>query len=64
MSVRQPRELQDGARYHVTARANRKEMILDKGPMKELFLSVVRRAKTKYDFRIENFRNAQQSFDG
>jgi len=39
----------------VTARANRKEMILDTGPMKELFLSVVLRAKKKYDFRIENF---------
>jgi putative transposase len=45
----------DGARYHVTARANRKEMILDAVTMKELFLSVVKRAKNKYDFRIENF---------
>ena len=44
-----------GARYHVTARANRKEMILDTSAMKELFLSVVKRAKLKYDFRIENF---------
>ena len=47
--------LQDGARYHITARANRKEMILDASPMKELFLSVVKRAKFKYKFRIENF---------
>ncbi len=53
--MRKPRELQDGARYHVTARANRKEMILDSGSMKELFLSVVKRAKQKYRFRIENF---------
>ncbi|MCX7024564.1 MAG: transposase [Spirochaetes bacterium] len=53
--MRKPRELQDGAHYHVTARANRQEMILDNGPMKELFLSVVKRAKIKYDFRIENF---------
>jgi putative transposase len=53
--MRKPRELRAGARYHVTARANRKEMILDRGAMKELFLSVVRRAKLKYDFRIENF---------
>ncbi|MDA8426729.1 MAG: transposase [Treponema sp.] len=44
-----------GARYHVTARANRKEMILDTSSMKELFLSVVARAKKKYDFRLENF---------
>lgn len=53
--MRHPRQLSEGARYHVTARANRKEMILDTIAMKELFLSVVRRAKKKYDFRIENF---------
>jgi putative transposase len=47
--------LQAGARYHVTARANRKEMILEHRRMKDLFLAVVRRAKDKYDFRIENF---------
>jgi putative transposase len=53
--MRRPRELKYGARYHVTARANRKEMILDTASMKELFLWVVKRAKAKYDFRIENF---------
>jgi REP element-mobilizing transposase RayT len=30
-------------------------MILDSSSMKELFLSVMKRAKTKYEFRIENF---------
>jgi hypothetical protein len=39
-SMRQPRKLEDGARYHVTARANRKEMISRYDAMKELFLSV------------------------
>ena len=53
--MRRHRELLDGARYHVTARANRQEMILDNASMKELFMSVVKRAKGKYDFRIENF---------
>lgn len=53
--MRKPRELAEGARYHVTARANRKEMILDDRRMKRLFLSVVKRAKGKYDFRLENF---------
>jgi putative transposase len=53
--MRKPRELEEGARYHVTARANRKEMILDSSAMKGLFLSVVKRAKAKYDFRLENF---------
>ena len=53
--MRKPRELQDGARYHVTAQANRREMILDNAEIKELFESVMRRAKLKYDFQIENF---------
>ena len=48
--MRKPRELQDGALYHVTARANRKEMILDTRGMKELFLQVVVRARKRYDF--------------
>lgn len=53
--MRQPRKLEEGARYHVTARANRKEMILDSSAIKDLFLSVVKRAKAKYDFQLENF---------
>ena len=39
----------------MTARANRKEMILETAAMKDLFLHTVARAKKKYDFRIENF---------
>ena len=54
-SMRKPRELREGARYHVTARANRKEMIFDPGAIKDLFLAVVKRAKRRYAFRIENF---------
>lgn len=53
--MRKPRQLEDGARYHVTARANRQEMILDSSAIKELFLSVVKRAKVRYAFRLENF---------
>jgi REP element-mobilizing transposase RayT len=53
--MRKPRKLQDGARYHVTARANWRELILDHDGIKDLFLNVVLRAKKKYDFRIENF---------
>lgn len=45
----------DNAKYHVSARINRKEMILDAPRMKLLFLEVVSRAKTKYKFEIENF---------
>ena len=53
--MRKPRELREGALYHVTARANRQEMILDGKGMKDLFLEVLTRAKGKYRFRIENF---------
>jgi putative transposase len=55
VGMRKPRQLEKGARYHVTARANRKEIILDTSATKELFLSVVKRAKGKYNFRLENF---------
>lgn len=53
--MRKPRELKTGALYHVTARANRKEMILDSRGMKDLFLETLTRAKKRYAFRIENF---------
>jgi REP element-mobilizing transposase RayT len=49
------KKLRDGGRYHVIARANRKEMILESTVMKDVFLETVARAKKKYDFRIENF---------
>jgi len=55
LSMRKPRQLQNGAHYHVSARANRQEMILRQDSCKELFLDVVRRAKKKFPFRIENF---------
>ena len=53
--MRKPRELKTGALYHVTARANRKEMILDDRGMKDLFLGTLSRAKKRYKFRVENF---------
>jgi putative transposase len=53
--MRKPRELREQAKYHVTARANRKEMILDSSRTKALFLGVVIRAKKRYSFRIDNF---------
>ena len=40
--MRKARELKAGAVYHVTARANRKEMILDnRRGMKDLFLELL-----------------------
>jgi putative transposase len=53
--MRKPRQLQPGAKYHVSARANRQEMILSNDEVKVLFLDVVKRAKKKYRFKIENF---------
>jgi putative transposase len=53
--MRRKRVLKDGARYHVAARANRKEMILQPEAIKKLFLSTVKRAKVKYRFTIGNF---------
>jgi putative transposase len=53
--MRKPRELRESAKYHVTARANRKEMILDSSRTKALFLEIVAQAKKRYHFRIDNF---------
>jgi putative transposase len=53
--MRRARVLQKGARYHVTARANRREMILDNDAIKELFVETIKRARVRYDFRVENF---------
>jgi putative transposase len=53
--MRKNREIQDGAIYHVIARANRRELILDDAETKELFLTVVKVAKKKHEFSIKNF---------
>jgi len=39
----------------VTARVNNRALLLRKVEAKELFLSVIRRARRKYAFRIDNF---------
>jgi putative transposase len=53
--MRKRRELLENARYHVSTRANRGEYIFNTIQVKELFLHVIRRAKKKFDFSIENF---------
>jgi len=53
--MRKARILQSGARFHVSGRANRKEMILDSPGMKACFLEVIMQAKKRFDFSIENF---------
>ena len=53
--MRRNRILKPGATYHVTARANRQEMIFHCEAMKTLFLATIRRAKQKYRFQVHNF---------
>jgi len=53
--MRKPRKLKPGASYHVFSKANRGEMIFNYPAVKEMFMEVVRRAKTKYRFEIKNF---------
>lgn len=55
MLMRKPRLLLPGARYHVTARVNNRALLLKRTEAKELFLAVLRRARRKYSFRIDNF---------
>jgi putative transposase len=53
--MRRNRKLKPDATYHVTARANRKEMVLYCDAMKALFLATVKRAKKKFRFQVHNF---------
>ena len=53
--MRKPRELKENASYHVIARANRKEMILNTPEIKEMMMEVLRRAKLKFAFAVKNF---------
>lgn len=53
--MRKPRMLQKGAKYHVCARINKGELIFESDEIKNLFLDIVKRAKKKYNFLLENF---------
>ena len=62
MDVRKKRLLQEGAYYHVGARANRKDFILASPGTKELLSSVINQAAGKYDFTIDNFTIMENHF--
>jgi len=47
--------LSTGAVYHVTARTNKKELLLESPLAKTLFLETLARAKAKHCFEIDNF---------
>jgi len=53
--MRQRRFLVEGAEYHVTARANRQEFILESAEVKDLLMRVLREAKRKFTFRVRTF---------
>lgn len=53
--MRRPRHIVEEGRYHLIARANRGEFILESDDVKRLFLETLKRAKTRYSFDIEMF---------
>jgi putative transposase len=61
--MRKPREIQQNGTYHICARINRQEMIFSSSNhetknsdyIKELFLQVMKEAKTKYSFQCKSF---------
>jgi putative transposase len=53
--MRKCRKTRHGAKYHVMARANRREMILASRILESMFYDVVKRARKKYKFVIQNF---------
>ena len=53
--MRKNRQLLEGAEYHVTARINRGEKIFLSLENRELFMSVLKRAKKKFNFSLKNF---------
>lgn len=53
--MRRNRVICPGAEYHVVARANRREFILESSRVKELLLAVIREARKRFEFTIRNF---------
>jgi REP element-mobilizing transposase RayT len=61
--MRKSREIKENGTYHICARINRQEMIFSssdcegkrKDYIKDLFLDVMKKAKTKYSFRCKSF---------
>jgi putative transposase len=53
--MRKPRRKKEHATYHVVARANRGEFILNSSFMKEMMLTVLEEAKEKYGYDLKHF---------
>ena len=53
--MRKRRKLKDGSSYHVYARINRQEYLLQSVFIKKMFMIILKRAKRKYSFHIGNY---------
>lgn len=53
--MRKARIIQQGATYHVVAKSNRGEFILNSDEMKEMFICIVENAKKKYRFKLKHY---------
>ena len=53
--MRKPRQKEDGGCYHITARTNRGEFIMQSRELKEEFLLILERAKGKFGFKLKHF---------
>lgn len=51
--MRKPRQLIRGSRYHVIARANRNEFILESHQVKQMLLTVIAQARRRYAFTLD-----------
>ena len=51
--MRKPRRIVEGARYHVVARANRRESILESAAVKTMLLDVIGRARRRFRFSLD-----------
>jgi len=52
--ARKPRLVIENATYHITAKANRSEHIMQDDTFKELFMDVLKTAKEKFEFELVN----------
>jgi REP element-mobilizing transposase RayT len=53
--MRKARILRQGAVYHVMARTNRGEFLLNSDEMKKMFIGILEEAKKKFLFKIKHF---------
>ena len=51
--MRRPRQIVQGARYHVIARVNRQEFILESDLVKEMFLEALAQSRDRYEFTVD-----------